>query len=149
MQKLEEYNKKKQEAKATRNLFLSKIIDYSSQIEKTIKSLNECVSNLITWEEMKLIKLNKEFIIDNKIKLMKYYDSENEMKFTCYMKPNSFFNLHNHDFKEITTVMQGSLIEPTQQNKVLNKTDVIIYQKGLLHKPYTTEATVLDIVNRK
>ena len=143
---MDEYNLHKEEIRIEREKMIESINAYSLEIEFMLDSFHKDNKQVVTWEQLLLAPINEEFVINNNVKFVKYYEKDGVMKFTTYMKAGGAFGLHTHDCTEIVKIMQGSMIETTQANKVYKKGETCVYKADELHKPYAKEPSVYSVI---
>jgi uncharacterized protein YukJ len=144
---MEEYEKHKAELVTSRAYFKNQIESVSHEVERMLDTFSaDRIHTLVTWKQMSAIKVNAEFIVNSKVKFVKYYQDKNIMKFTNYLKAGGTYGLQKHDCMEQCTVLQGSLYEPKRGNKIYKKGDIVIYKPFEVHKPSTKESTILKVI---
>jgi hypothetical protein len=144
---MKDYEIHKSEIRASRVLFHNQVDSIANDLERMLDTFaKDSTHVLVTWEQMVAIAVNDEFIVNSKVKFVKYYQDVNTMKFTNYLKPGGCYGLQKHDCLEYCTISQGSLYEPQRNNKVYKRGEIIVYKPFELHKPSTRESTILNVV---
>jgi hypothetical protein len=145
-----EYEIHKAEIRANRAFYTNQLEAMSYEVEMMLDTFSaDRIHTLVTWEQMSALKMHDDFVVNSKVMFVKYYQDENTMKFTNYLKAGGCYGLQKHDCLEECTVSQGSLYEPKRNNKEYKKGEIVIYKPFELHKPSTKESTVLNVVFRK
>ena len=143
---MEEYETHKLDMISKRAFYKSQIDTVSHQVEMMLDTFSsDRQHTLVSWEQMKSVKLNEEFIVNSKVKFIKYYQDNKTMKFTNYLKAGGVYGFQKHDCVEVVTIIDGSLIECKRDNKEYKKGDIIVYKPFELHKPSTKEISVYNV----
>ena len=148
--KYEDYKKFKEEVKSKRAVHFDNFKALTKEVEDVLSAFKPKEETiLITWDELSQMNMEENYEVNDKINFHKFYEDENTQKFKCYMKAGAEFSKHRHDYKEVLEVVKGSLIEAERENKIYKEGAFVVYKAFEVHKPFTTEETVLRIIHTK
>lgn len=96
----------------------------------------------IKWEDLIDIEFDKWMVLENRgVKFKRVFHPEKECYFITEMDPElsnkkyAYFGLQVHNCKEIGEVLEGHLVELTENRKEYVVGDIFIFPKDFRHKP--------------
>lgn len=101
-------------------------------------------NSLIPFKTLKNLPLDVWHYIDGgRYKLIE--SSNTKIVFITEMEPGGCFGVHEHDCDEKVTIVEGELRDDSN-NVLKKKGQNHIYQKGVVHKPYSNIKSVYEVV---
>ena len=125
----------------------AKTIAFMSQdVEDIITSYNNESNELVSFEALRLIKMNERERFNELVEVEKTYEDANKMIFLTYMQEGGSLGLHHHDCLEIVNIVKGELIEKERSYKVYKEGDQVCYGVYEKHRAYATRNSIYEVI---
>ena len=105
--------------------------------------------NIITWEELSKMEIGMFLHINEKVTIVKYFETKAQMGFKTILKAGGCFGVQSHDCLEEILVLRGDLVATQRGNKVYTKGQTVAYLQSQVHRPCCTVDSIYKVVFTK
>jgi len=134
-----------------REAWLRKRDEVASLDEEVVNMLeifhNDEGSDMVSYHELSKLQFEVPYYINEKVYFIRKPSKHpNQLFFVTHMGAGGVFGKQRHDVLEVCNIIQGRLIEQTQEDKIYHVGDTVTYGPYTIHKPYTDIDSIYHVI---